>query len=167
MLTSRNDEKKRMTYYSAKPIHLNLQPSTLLTSVIVFAVLMVSLVLILIPLSAAFKWPLLALVGFASIYSIRRYALLTLATSVIHLSLTQASKLQLTYKNTSEAEVRVLESSFVSAYLTVLNLQEVETKRRLHVLLLPDSAEANGFRQLRVWLRWGRDVVTESSAPIR
>lgn len=156
-----------MSYYSAKAIHLNLQPSILLVTIIGFVVLIMSIVLILLPLNAAFKWPLLALMMMASVYSIRRYALLTSATSVIHLSLTQTSKLQLTFKDTSQTEVRVLESSFVSAYLTVLNLQELETRRRLHVLLLPDGAEANGFRQLRVWLRWGRDVVTEASTPTR
>lgn len=156
-----------MSYYSAKPIHLNLQPSILLASIIGFVVLMMSLVLIFLPLSAAFKWPLLVLIVIASIHSIRRYALLTSATAVTHLSLAQTSKLQLTYKDGTQAEVRVLESSFVSPYLTALNLQEVETGRRLSILLLPDSAESNGFRQLRVWLRWGRDVVGEPSAPIR
>ena len=152
-----------MFYYSAKAIHLNLQPSILLATIIGFVVLMMSVVLILLPLNAAFKWPLLALMMVASVYSIRRYALLTSATSVIHLSLTQTSKLQLTYKDAKQAEVRVLESSFVSPYLTVLNLQDIETGRRLSILLLPDSAESNGFRQLRVWLRWGRDVVSEPS----
>lgn len=156
-----------MSYYSAKPIHLNLQPSILLASIIGFVVLMMSLVLIFLPLSAAFQWPLLVLIVIASIHSIRRYALLTSATAVTHLSLAQTSKLQLTYKDGTQAEVRVLESSFVSPYLTALNLREVETGRRLSILLLPDSAESNGFRQLRVWLRWGRDVVGEPSAPIR
>lgn len=156
-----------MSYYSAKPIHLNLQPSILLASIIGFVVLMMGLVLIFLPLSAAFKWPLLVLIVIASIHSIRRYALLTSATAVTHLSLAQTSKLQLTYKDGTQAEVRVLESSFVSPYLTALNLREVETGRRLSILLLPDSAESNGFRQLRVWLRWGRDVVGEPSAPIR
>jgi hypothetical protein len=153
-----------MSYYSAKPIHLNLQPSILLASIISFVVLMMSVFLILLPLNAAFKWPLLALMMVASVYSIRRYALLTSATSVIHLSLTQTSKLQLTYKDAKQAEVRVLESSFVSPYLTVLNLQEIETGRRLSIVLLPDSAESIGFRQLRVWLRWGRDVLSEPSS---
>lgn len=156
-----------MSYYSAKPIHLNLQPSILLASIIGFVVLMMGLVLIFLPLSAAFKWPLLVLIVIASIHSIRRYALLTSATAVTHLSLAQTSKLQLTYKDGTQAEVRVLESSFVSPYLTALNLQEVETGRRLSILLLPDSAESNGFRQLRVWLRWGRDVVSEPSVPTR
>lgn len=156
-----------MSYYSAKPIHLNLQPSILLASIIGFVVLLMSLVLIILPLGAAFKWPLLVLIVIASTHSIRRYALLTSATAVTHLSLAQTSKLQLTYKDGTQAEVRVLESSFVSPYLTALNLREVETGRRLSILLLPDSAESNGFRQLRVWLRWGRDVVGEPSAPIR
>jgi len=153
-----------MSYYSAKPIHLNLQPSILLATIIGFVVLIMSIILILLPLNPAFKWPLLALMAIASVYSIRRYALLTSAISVTHLSLTQTSKLQLIYKNAKQAEVRVLESSFVSPYLTALNLQEIETGRRLSILLLPDSAEPNGFRQLRVWLRWGRDVVSEPTS---
>ncbi|MDZ4097931.1 MAG: hypothetical protein U1E13_04420, partial [Methylophilaceae bacterium] len=77
-----------MSYYSAKPIHLNLQPSILLARIIGFVVLAMSVILILLPLNAAFKWPLLALIIIASVYSIRRYALLTSEISVTHLSLT-------------------------------------------------------------------------------
>lgn len=156
-----------MTYYSAKPIHLNLQPSILLTTAIVFGALSLSMVLILLPLGALLKCVLLIFTGFASLHAIRHYAQLSSATSIVSLSLTQASKLHLTYKDGNQAEMRVLESSFVSPYLTVLNLQELDTKRQRHVLLLPDNTEANGFRQLRVWLRWGRDVMADSSASVR
>jgi toxin CptA len=156
-----------MSYYSAKPIHLNLRPSILLATAIAGAFMMASLVLVLLPLNALLKWPLIVLAAFAAGCAMRRDALLSSAHSVVHLSLSQASTLQLTYKDGRQAEVQVLGSSFVSPYLTVVNLQEIETRRRLHVLLLPDSAETNGFRQLRVWLRWGRDVVRESSTSLR
>ena len=49
---------------------------------------------------------------------------------------------------------RVAASSFVSARLTVLNLRP-EHGRRLHaVLITGDNVDPEGFRRLRVWLRW-------------
>jgi toxin CptA len=45
--------------------------------------------------------------------------------------------------------------SFVTPYLTVLNLKP-EGARFAHALvILPDSLEAESFRRLRVRLKWG------------
>lgn len=51
-------------------------------------------------------------------------------------------------------EAELLPSSFVSAYLVVLNLRLAEEKWARHVVILPDGIEAEQFRQLRVNLRW-------------
>lgn len=51
-------------------------------------------------------------------------------------------------------EVKLLPNSFVSPYLTVLNLSLEGERRARHVVLLPDVMDAEQFRQLRVWLRW-------------
>lgn len=52
-------------------------------------------------------------------------------------------------------EAEVLSSSLVLPYLTVLNLKLSNGRKPFHVVLLPDSVDAENFRRLRVWLKWG------------
>lgn len=44
--------------------------------------------------------------------------------------------------------------SFVSSFLTVVNCRLSGRPRRVSVVILPDAADAEEFRRLRVWLRW-------------
>jgi toxin CptA len=53
-------------------------------------------------------------------------------------------------------EATLLGTSFVAPYLTVLNLRLSNKRWPQHVVLVPDALPADGFRQLRVWLKWGR-----------
>ena len=48
---------------------------------------------------------------------------------------------------------RIAASSFVSSRLTVLNLRPERGLGRA-VLITTDNVDPDGFRQLRVWLRW-------------
>jgi toxin CptA len=50
----------------------------------------------------------------------------------------------------------VLAGSFVSAYLTVLNVKTEASRWRTSLILTPDRVDVGAFRRLRVWLRWGR-----------
>ena len=47
----------------------------------------------------------------------------------------------------------VLVSSFVMPWLTILQLKIAD--KREYLVLLPDALDADDFRRLRVWLRWG------------
>lgn len=49
----------------------------------------------------------------------------------------------------------VLPGSVVHPTLTVLNLRVLGRRLSYHVIVMPDAVEAQAFRQLRVWLRWG------------
>jgi toxin CptA len=49
---------------------------------------------------------------------------------------------------------RVVGSSFVSPLLTVLSLRPEAGGWTRHILIAADSVDAEGFRRLRVWLRW-------------
>ncbi|MFM9912332.1 MAG: protein YgfX [Methylophilaceae bacterium] len=51
-------------------------------------------------------------------------------------------------------EAKVLGSSLVLPYLTVLNLKLPNGRWPLNVVLLRDSVDAESFRRLRVWLKW-------------
>jgi len=50
-------------------------------------------------------------------------------------------------------EAEVLDSSYVSGWLVVVNLG-ASGRRGRSLVLLPDCAAAEELRQLRVWLRW-------------
>jgi len=50
-------------------------------------------------------------------------------------------------------EAEILPGSYVSAWLTVVNLG-ASGRRRRSLVLLPDAAAAEDLRRLRVWLRW-------------
>lgn len=152
-----------MAYYSPKPIHLDLQSSPRLARLLTLACLTAVLALLLWPVGAWLKISLTAAAVAATAYAIRLHALLTLQKSIITLHLDQDGKIKLTTRYGNVLEVEVLASSFVSPRLTVLNLRvcgplSLKRKQRIQLLLLPDNSAPDAFRQLRVWLRWGREM---------
>ena len=152
-----------MTYYSPKPIHLDLQPSPRLARLLTLACLTAVLALLLWPVGVWLKISLTAAAVAATVYAIRLHALLTLQKSIVVLRLDQDGKIKLTTRYGNVLEVEVLASSFVSPRLTVLNLRvcgplPLKRKQRIQLLLLPDNSAPEAFRQLRVWLRWGREM---------
>lgn len=50
----------------------------------------------------------------------------------------------------------ILDSSFVTPWLTVLHLKPAQRWLPVHVVLLPDMLDADEFRRLRVWLKWAQ-----------
>jgi len=52
------------------------------------------------------------------------------------------------------SEVRVLGSSFISPFLTILNLAVAGAPLPRSLVVAPDALTADEFRRLRVWLRW-------------
>ena len=170
-----------MPYYSVKPIHLSLHPSQLLAWIIGLASLLGCIILVFFPIPLAIRIPAILLISASAVYSVLRYALVASAQSITHVSLNHESKLQLTLKDGTKLEVKVLDSSFIAAYLTVLNMQVLEIEsphkqspfkkspglqslqcgRNVNLILLPDNVDADSFRQLRVWLRWGREKPEE------
>ncbi len=152
-----------MAYYNAKPIHLALQPSQWLARTLPLACLVACLALLLSPVGAWLKAWFMAAAIVATVYEIRLHALLALQSSITALRLDRDARVEVTMRCGDTLEVKVLESSFVSVWLTVLNLQvcgqsPLKRNRRIHLLLLPDNTEPESFRQLRVWLRWGQET---------
>ena len=58
-------------------------------------------------------------------------------------------------RNGDQVTARVLADSLVTPYITVLNVLPQGSYLARSVIILPDSLDAESFRQLRVWLRWG------------
>ena len=70
------------------------------------------------------------------------------------------------YRNGAVRAARVLGSSFVAPYLTIILLKPDQRWLTSAVVILPDAVEPELFRQLRVWLKWGigRGVEPEANA---
>lgn len=145
-----------MSYYSAKPVHLELRPSAMLARAILLSVLVSLFVLLFLPLPVSLRLLTAVLVLLAARRAYRRHAVPALPDAIVRLSLTPESGLQAMLQDGRTMQVTVCDDSLVTATVTVLNLRSVEDGRRYALLLLRDNVDADAFRRLRVWLKWGR-----------
>jgi toxin CptA len=81
-------------------------------------------------------------------------ALMRGKSSIVALELGDDARVAFQTRNGDWREGRVLGSSFVAPYLTVLNIRTEESPFARHVVILKDSIDAEAFRELRVRLRW-------------
>ena len=146
-----------------KPIRLNFKPSITLTLIICIMGSGAGVILIL----SALLWQIKLLLGFviftAVIYNICQYGLLSLPWSCVALNVSSSNQLQLVRRDSKVLSVAVFHDSVVTPYLTVLNcrVQNAPLLVRLfppHLVILPDMLDAEAYRQLRVWLRWGKST---------
>ena len=89
-------------------------------------------------------------------YVVARAALLRGSSAVVALEVTSDNALSIQTRSGEWIECEVLGSTYVVSFLTVLNLREIEKGSVRHIMILPDSMDAEDFRRLRVWLRWKR-----------
>lgn len=122
------------------------------------------MIVILMPLAGWIKLVSIALIAMAASYHIALHALLFLPGSVVALAVDNQGGLTLIQKDHTELQALIMPSSFVTGYLTVLNLGIKESRwRRKIVLVVPDNADASPHRQLRVWLRWGSHQASQAA----
>jgi toxin CptA len=88
------------------------------------------------------------------VFYLRRDALRSLPQSVTALSLNSECGCAIQSVRGQWLETRLLASSFVSPYLTVLNLSPHGAWGARHVVIFPDAVDPEAFRQLRVLLKW-------------
>jgi len=118
-------------------------------------------ILILLPLVWQIKWLLVIVILLLAIYSVCTRGLLLLPWSLLALNINVKNELQLTCRDGAKFVAVVCADSVVTPYLTIVHVQPQQLSfiRRLlfsHVVILPDMVDAERFRQLRVWLRWGQ-----------
>jgi len=113
--------------------------------------------LALLPLAPPPLWSKLALAVLllsSLLYYLRRDAWLQLPASCIGLVL-EGDGAILLRRDGVRLPCEILHDSLVMPYLTVLNVLPQGARFARSVVVLPDSLEAESFRQLRVWLKWG------------
>lgn len=118
-------------------------------------------ILILLALAWQIKLLLVIFIFLLAIYSVCMRGLLLLPWSWVVLNVNVKNELQLTCRDGARFAGTVCADSVVTPYLTVLyfKLHHAGFIRRLltsRIVILPDMVDAENYRQLRVWLRWGQ-----------
>jgi len=90
----------------------------------------------------------------SSIFYLRSYALLRSPRSIVAFELSEEMACTLETQHGEHIVCTLLGSSFVSPYLTVLNLKPFGKFFTRSVVILADGIDAEQFRRLRVLLRW-------------
>lgn len=142
-----------------KPIQVDFKPSAVFIGLFAFTSLSACLILAFMPLAWSIKLGFILLIVSLSTYAILYHGLLWLPTSIVGLRINIKNELQLLRKDGLNIPATVAENTVVTPYLIVLNyhLQKSTWRQRLFnrgIIVLPDHADAESLRQLRVWLRW-------------
>jgi toxin CptA len=87
-------------------------------------------------------------------FYLRRDCLRTAPGSVVGFEIHPDCRCAVQTRHGDWLEARLLPSSFVAPYLTVLNLRVAGRRFPAHVTILPDAIDGEDFRRLRVLLRW-------------
>lgn len=141
-----------------------LGPSRLLAAILLAGHGAVAVVLAFIDLPVGWT-AMICLLLLLSLWHEVRKALRRGATSVVALRVANDDKLTFQQRDGEWRDAEVLGSSYVTAFLSVLNLQAAGERRQRHVVLLPDVLPADDYRRLRVWLRWRATRTQESATP--
>ena len=130
---------------------MNLKPSVQLAMLLASS--HAGAVILVLYLSIPAKIALVILLVIGMIHAIRHHALLARPSSTVFLKIDEGL-CQIALKDGSRLRCTVLGSTYVSPWLTALNLKE-EGKRFIRsVVILPDALDSETYRRLRVLLRW-------------
>jgi toxin CptA len=88
-------------------------------------------------------------------HTLLRYALLQGSGCLVTIELRENDRVAAQTRGGAWHEGRVLGTTYVSPHLCVINLKLNGRRFARHALIVPDNADAEDFRRLRVWLRWG------------
>lgn len=103
-----------------------------------------------------------------AIYFVLFRGLLLLPWSYAVLTVDVKNQLKLIRRDGEYLKANVLPDSVVTPYLTVMHFsyEDATFLARLfgqHLVVLPDALDAEPYRQLRVWLRWGQHSANPKS----
>lgn len=143
-----------MAHPSVPTVRVSLKPSRYLA--IFFCVIHFAAGATLVPLDFPSWVKLFVASGIAASLarSLWRHALLKARSALIGVELREDDQASVQTRDGAWHAARILGTTYVTPLLTVLNLRIEARPFARHVLVVPDNADAEDFRQLRVWLRW-------------
>lgn len=130
-----------------------IRPSRMLGVFLVLSAILLLIVISGLPLAAGWRLAGMAWVLSAVGYVLLRDVLLQTARSCVALDLAPRQRIALIPRRGEPVAGSLDKRSFVSPYLTLINITTESGKRR-SVVIMPDSMDGDDFRRLRVQLRW-------------
>ncbi len=150
-----------MAHYNVKPLHMVLKPSRQLFAALVLAGVSATLIVMSMPLVLWIKLIGCFVIVTGTAYFVARDALLVLPWSWQGIELNAKGELFFFTQDGAKRKARVEITSFVAAYMTLLNITLEASRWGRHAVILTDSADSEEFRKFRVWLRWGMPLELE------
>ena len=135
-----------------QPITLIFKPSYLLALLFFVVATGAVIILLILPILMWLKLILSVIVFLHAGYVILRFTLLKLSSSITKLEVNSKGELRIYDLAGLNYEAQLQLNSFVSPYLTVLHLKALSRFNSL--IITPFNTDTNGFRQLRIWLKW-------------
>lgn len=160
---------------AVRPVTLRLGKSRRLSWLLLAISLMAQGALLTLALSLPYPWllKLLAwlaaslLLAWLSWQALNQHAWRQSADAVVLLALDREGGFSLTMQDGRQLPVSLLDNSVVFASVCLLNFRlatgqgqgwlkrKMSGRNNITCLILPDAVDADEFRRLRVWLRWG------------
>ena len=144
-----------MGHYNVKPLYMVLKPSRQLFAAFALAGVSATLIVVSMPLVLWVKLIGCFVIPTSTAYFIARDALLLLPWSWQGIELNAKGELFFFAKDGAKRKAMIETTSFVTAYMMLLNITLETNRWRRHAVILTDSADSEEFRKFRVWLRWG------------
>lgn len=135
------------------------KPSFRLAKLLVSAHSIVLFLICSLPFFAGVKVMSIGVLMISMIYYLRKNALLSASDAIEVLVLSDEMSCQLTMHSSESYACDILEDSFVTPYLTVINLKLEGKFFPQSLVILAGSLDAEEFRQLRVWFRWNKRIL--------
>ena len=116
-------------------------------------------VLWLVTLPAGWAWPVGGAIALSLGWLLARDAMLVVPRAIVALELREGGQIACVTRDGGLVEGTVLPSTYVSAWVTVVNVRPRARRRARSVILVPGNVDPAAFRRLRTWLKWkGADV---------
>lgn len=146
-------------------LRIAIGPSHLLAAVLGVAHAVALTVTVVVALPTWVKFLIAMVLVTSGTWSILRLALQRGPSAIDELEVEAGGRISCRTRDGRWREGQVLASSFVSPWLTVLNLRMADAARARHLVILPDNVEKDAFRRLRVLLRWSQPAPEEARLP--
>ena len=133
-----------------------LKPSRSLAALMGTAHSIAALSLIPLDLALTVKLMIAGVIVVSFAHSVWRRALLRGGQAIVAIEVLDREHARVQLRDGRICDARVLATTYVTAFLTVVNLHVSGCRRARHVLIVPDNMHSEEFRKMRVLLRWGR-----------
>jgi toxin CptA len=129
-------------------------PSVLIAIAVSIVHVGAAAVLWLVPVPVLGKAVFTVAIAVSLINFMARDAALHASRSIVALELGERGEIACQTRKGTWLDCELLGSSYVSPGMTIVNLRLRGWGRYRRVILVPDNVDPEGFRRLRIWLRW-------------